>query len=125
MANTEVAKQETQQAIERRTVRPVGNICEEHDAVVLRLEMPGVSKEGLDISINGDLLTIHGRRQTYADDVNYIIRERRDADFRATYTLDERVDRSKVDAKMDNGILTVKLHLKEEVKPRTIEVKVE
>ena len=39
------------------------------------------------------------------------------------HTLDERVDRNKVDAKMDQGILTVTLHLKEEVKPRKIKVK--
>jgi HSP20 family protein len=125
MATTEVQKQETQQAAQRRTVRPIGNIYEESDAVVLRLEMPGVGKDGIDININGDSLSIYGRRNAYADNVSYVVHERRDADFRAVYTLDERVDRNKVDAKMENGILTVRLHLKEEVKPRKIDVKVE
>ena len=125
MADTAVANQDTKQAVERRTVRPIGNICEERDAVVLRLEMPGVDKSGVDVHIESDTLTISGRRETYADDVSYIVRERPNADFRATYTLDERVDREKVDAKMDNGVLTVRLHLKEEVKPRKIEVKAE
>jgi HSP20 family protein len=123
MADRAVQKQETQQATERRTIRPVGNICEENDAVVLRLEMPGVSKDGLDVNIDADTLTVHGRRNGYAEDVSYVIHERRDADYRAAYTLDQRVDREKIDAKMDNGILTVRLHLKEEVKPRKIEVK--
>ncbi|MFP4112836.1 MAG: Hsp20/alpha crystallin family protein [Spirochaetota bacterium] len=123
MADTAVEKQETKQAVERRTVRPLGNICEASDAVVLRLEMPGVSKDGIDVNIDGNTLTVHGRRNAYADDVSYVIHERRDADYRATYTLDERVDREKVDAKMENGILTVRLHLKDEVKPRKIEVK--
>lgn len=123
MADTALEKQNTQEPVQRRTVRPIGNICEEHDRVVLRLEMPGVGKDGIDININGDTLTVHGNRQSYANDVSYIVRERRDADFRATYTLDERVDREKVEAKMENGILTVQLHLKEEVKPRKIEVK--
>ncbi len=125
MASTAVQKQDMQQAPERRAIRPIGNICEEQDAVVLRLEMPGVSKDGIDVNVNGDTLSIYGRRRTYADDVAYIVRERHDADFRATYTLDERVNREKVDAKMENGILTVRLHLKEEVKPRKIDVKVE
>jgi HSP20 family protein len=123
MATQALEKQDVQKTAERRTVRPVGNICEEKEAVVLRLEMPGVSKDGIDVNIDGDTLTIRGNRRGYADDVAYLIHERRDADYRATYTLDERVDRDKVEAKMDNGILTVRLHLKDEVKPRRIEVK--
>ena len=125
MADTAVQKQETQQATDRRTIRPVGNITEENGVVTLRLEMPGVNKEGLTININGDTLSVAGKRNAYADDVRYIVHERHDADYHATYTLDERVNREKVEAKMENGVLTLNLHLKEEVKPRKIDVKVE
>lgn len=125
MATNTLEKQEVQQGSERRTIRPLGNICEENEAVVLRLEMPGVSKDGIDVNIDGDTLTIHGRRRGYADDVTYLVHERRDADYRATYTLDERVNRDKVEARMENGVLTLRLHLKDEVKPRKIEVKAE
>ena len=124
MATTAVEKQNERTA-QRRTIRPVGNICEDKDAVILRLEMPGVNKEGLDVNIDADTLTIRGTRRPYADDVQYVVRERSDADFKATYTLDQRVDREKVEAKMENGILTVTLRLKDEVKPRKIEVKAE
>lgn len=124
MADTALEKQQNQEVAQRRTVRPIGNIYEEQDKVVLRLEMPGVAKDGLDININGDTLTIYGRRRSYAEDVTYVVRERHDADYRATYTLDQRVDREKIEAKMENGILTVHLHLREEVKPRKIDVKV-
>lgn len=123
MATTTLEKQNAQQAPERRTVRPLSMISEEGDAVVLRLEMPGVSKEGIDVQIDGDTLTVHGRRNPYAENVTYVIRERANADYRAAYTLDERVDRGKVEAKMEHGVLTLRLHLKEEVKPRKIEVK--
>ncbi|MFW5784184.1 MAG: Hsp20/alpha crystallin family protein [Spirochaetota bacterium] len=125
MATQALEKQDVQQAPERRTVRPVGTICEENDAVVLRLEMPGISKDGIDVNIDGDTLWVYGQRRGYAEDVSYVNHERLDTDYRAAYTLDERVDRDKVDAKMENGILTVRLHLKEEVKPRRIEVKAE
>ena len=74
--------------------------------------------------MSSDTLTVTGRRHHDAGDVNYLVHERYNADFRSTYTLDERVDRDKVEAKMENGILEVTLHLKEEVKPRRIEVKV-
>ena len=109
--------------VEKRTLRPACTIAEYADAVVLRLEMPGVSKDGIEVSIDGNTLTVGGRRQIYADDVVYLIRERRNGDFRATYTLDERVDREKVEARIEHGILTVKLHLKDAVRPRKIEVK--
>ena len=126
MATTSVEKTGTDQVqgqdSQRRTVRPVGNICQEQDKVVLRLEMPGVRKDGLEININADTLSIQGRRDSYAHDVTYLVRERRDADFRATYTLDERVNHDKVEAKMENGVLTLTLHMKDEVKPRKIEV---
>ncbi len=122
MATTAVEKQNAAQDAARRTVRPVGNICEDKDSVVLRLEMPGVSKDGIDVNIDGDTLTVQGERSPYAEDVRYVIHERANANFRAAYTLDQRVDRNKVEAKMENGVLTVKLHLKDEVKPRKIEV---
>ena len=103
-------------------VRPAGTICEEAGAVLLRLEMPGVSKDGVDVNIDGDTLTITGRR-TADEPATYLIRERRPGDYSATYTLDARVNREKIDAKMDRGILTLTLHLRDEVKPRKIKVK--
>lgn len=116
-------KQEARKNEARRSIRPVGNIFEEKDAVVLRLEMPGVSKDDLEVSVDGDMLNIVGHRNPYADDVGYIVHERTDADFRAVYTLDQRIDRDKIEAHIERGVLTVKLKLKEEVKPRKIEVK--
>lgn len=126
MTSTELEKRNSdtlQAAPKRRAVRPRGDIWEESDVVMLRLEMPGVAKEGIDVTIEGDTLIVYGSRNGYADDVAYVIHERHDADYRAVYTLDERVDRNRVEAKIDNGVLSVALHLKSEVKPRKIEVK--
>ncbi len=108
---------------ERRVfVRPASNICEEDAAVILKLEMPGVSKDGIDVNIEGDILTVNGRRGE-RESGSFLIRERRHGDYRATYTLDERVNRDKVEATMERGVLTLTLHLKDEVKPRKISIK--
>jgi HSP20 family protein len=107
----------------KRYIRPVSNICEENGAVILRLEMPGVDKEHIEINIDGDTLTVHGKRAAEDGKKNYLLRERLTGDYHQTYTIDERVDREKVDAKMEKGVLMLTLHLKEEVKPRKIEVK--
>lgn len=109
--------------MEKKMVRPVCSIREENDAVMLELEMPGVAKDGVEINIDGDTLSIHGRRPEQNSEARYLVRERHTGDYKAVYTIDERVDREKVEAHMEHGILTVTLHLKEEVKPRKIEVK--
>lgn len=109
----------------RRFVRPLGTISEESDVVRLRLEMPGVTKDGLSVHVEGDQLLIEGARKPVEEKGTYLLRERPDCDFRQSYTLDETVDRNRIEAELADGILTVTLRLKDEVKPRKIEVKAE
>ncbi|MFP4067828.1 MAG: Hsp20/alpha crystallin family protein [Spirochaetaceae bacterium] len=107
-----------------RNVRPVGNMCWEEDGkIMLRLDMPGVEKNDVDVRIEDDQLVIHGARKEETEGTNYVLRERRPGDFHQVFTLDETVDREKIDAKMDKGVLTLTLHLQEAVKPRKIDVK--
>ncbi len=86
------------------------------------LEMPGVSHEGLDVKVENSELRIIGRRDKGREG-KHILRERGQGDFLMTYTLDETVDASKIDAVLEKGILTLTLDVKEEVKPRTIQVR--
>ncbi len=108
---------------ERRSIRPTGTIYEEDGVVRLRLEMPGVTKESLSIHVEADQLLVEGVRKSAEEKGEYLLRERPDCDYRQSYTLDETVDRTKIGAELANGVLTVTLHLKDEVKPRRIEVK--
>lgn len=121
---TRKSKSQEMRENRRRVVRPRGDIWEESDSVVLQLEMPGVSKDGIEVTVEGDSLIIYGHRSAYADDVSYLVHERYDADYRAVYTLDERIDREQINAAMESGVLTMTLQLKAEVKPRKIEVTV-
>lgn len=104
-------------------VRPFSNIMEQNDAVVLRLEMPGVRKENLELNVENDRMVIIGRRDPMPEEARYVVRERRIGEFFQSYTLDDTIDRNRIDAKLEHGILTVTLHLKESEKPRRIEVK--
>ncbi|MFP4374777.1 MAG: Hsp20/alpha crystallin family protein [Spirochaetaceae bacterium] len=116
-----MAKQEMET---RNSVRPVGNMCWEADGtVMLRLDMPGVDKDNVDVHIEDDQLIIHGSRPDESEGRSYVLRERRRGDFHQVFTLDQTIDREKVDASMDKGVLTLTLHLQEAVKPRKIEVK--
>ncbi|MFP4431103.1 MAG: Hsp20/alpha crystallin family protein [Spirochaetaceae bacterium] len=115
----------TEQATRQQVVRPLGNICEENGQVVLRLEMPGVSKDGVEIRIEDNHLIVWGHRQGADIRGTYLVRERSRGDFYQRFTLDQTVDQTKVDASMNRGVLTVSLSLKDEVKPRKIEVKSE
>ncbi len=105
------------------TVRPIGTIWEEDGVVYLRLEMPGVTKDNLDIHVEGDQLVVYGRRADLPEGAHPLVRERRRGDFRQVYTVGDTIDREKIEASLENGVLLLTLRLKEAVRPRRIEVK--
>lgn len=107
---------------QERFLRPRSNICANQDEVILSLEMPGVEKQDIELNIENNELSILGRRK-HRDAGRYLIRERVQGDFLAVYTLDETIDQEKVDAVLEDGVLTVTLHVKEAVKPRKIQIK--
>jgi HSP20 family protein len=107
----------------RPTVRACCDVLEKDGEITLKLEMPGVTKEGLKVNIDGDQLEIRGMRDVrIPEGGEYLIHEIRDADFYQLYTIDETIDRNKIDASLKNGVLTLKLGVKESQKPRRIEI---
>jgi HSP20 family protein len=116
-----MAKKEIE-AKTRRSFPACCDIYEEDGNVVLRLQMPGVTKDKLNININGNELTIRGKRTSLKQEGKYLIREIPDGDFFQKYTIDDTIDRNKIDASLKNGILTITLSIKESEKPRKIDV---
>ncbi|WP_321992469.1 Hsp20/alpha crystallin family protein [Marispirochaeta aestuarii] len=107
----------------RPTVRACCDVLENDGEITLKLEMPGVTKDGLNVNIDGDQLEIRGMRDVKRlEGGNYLIHEIREADFYQVYTIDETIDRNKIDASLKHGILTLKLGVKESQKPRKIEI---
>ena len=102
-------------------VAPV-NILETKDGYMLQAEMPGVSKEGLQVTLEGNELTIVGRRSDETVNGETLFRESNRADFQRVFQLDPAIDTARITAKIEQGLLTLTLPKSEKVKPRKIEV---
>ena len=121
----ETLVRENRNAVQRRAeqfVSPVASVVEDGDAYLLKVEMPGVNKEGLEISVENNELTITGRRDLAQIEGTLIHRESRTEDFRRVFELDPSIDTSKISARIDQGFLTLTLPKAEQVKPRKIAV---
>jgi HSP20 family protein len=121
-----IVQAEPKAAVERTDhqefVAPVVNIFETKDGYALEAEMPGVSKDGLEVMLESNEITILGRRQAEPGGGEVLLRERSGADFRRVFELDPAIDTAKISAKMEQGILTLTLPKSEQVKPRKIAV---
>ncbi len=108
------------------TVFPPLNVSEDEHHIYVRAEVPGLKPEDLELSVEGDTLTIKGERRTTpgVEKLSYHRREIESGRFSRALTLPTRVKAEKITAVAVNGILTITLPKAEEVKPRRIEVKV-
>ena len=103
-------------------VAPPVNIFETKDGYVLEAEMPGVNTQGLEVTLEGNEVTIVGRRSTESVSGEPVFRECQRADYRRVFELDPAIDTGKVAARMEQGMLTLTLPKSERVKPRKITV---
>ncbi len=106
---------------------PALDLYQNNDNVVAVVEIPGMRKEDIDISLHDGMLTITGERQATAssESDNAERTERFTGKFRRSISLPTRVDASKVSASYKEGILTVTLPKAEEAKPKKVEVTIE
>ena len=105
-----------------QSITPPASVTEIADGYVLEIEMPGVKKDGLDISAENNELTIVGRRSLPAVEGTLVHHESRRENFRRTFELDPSIDADKISAKIDQGLVTLTLPKAEHVKPRKITV---
>lgn len=113
---------EATRAQREQYVTPAASVLESGDSYLLRVEMPGVNREGLELGVEKNELTIVGRKTIPAVEGTVLHRESRTENFRRVFELDPSIDTSKVSAKIEQGILTLTLPKAEQVKPRKITV---
>jgi HSP20 family protein len=120
-----VAQKENRPVAERRaqeTVCPDVDIFEGKDEYILQAEMPGVGKDGLELTLENNELRIRGRRSVEEIKADVVYRESRPADYVRVFELDPTIETSKISAKMEQGLLTLRLPKAEKVKPRKIAI---
>ena len=105
-------------------VFPLTNLSEDKDNYYVRAELPGVKGDQLDIQVTGNNLAISGERKIAAEEegARYHRREREAGTFSRMIGLPGEVDTDKVDANLQNGILTVVVPKAEIAKPKQISV---
>ena len=101
---------------------PAATVLETADGYTLEVEMPGVSKESLEMWVENNELTILGRRSMPAVEGTRIHQESRPENFRRSFELDPSIDAAKISAKIEQGVVSLTLPKAEQVKPRKITV---
>ena len=101
------------------------DIREDGDSLVVEAELPGFKKEEVDITLENQTLTISAeKKEEHREEKkgDYLLNERRYSRFLRSFTLPPTVDEKTVNAKLEDGVLTVSLNKREESKPRKITV---
>jgi HSP20 family protein len=108
------------------TWAPACDIYETDKDLVLKVEIPGIKKEDVKVSLENNVLMIHGERKFEEETKreNYHRVERDYGEFLRSFTLPPFIEPDKIFAEFKDGLLTVMLPKREEAKPKLIEVKV-
>lgn len=107
------------------TFVPPCDIVEEKDRLLVRMDLPGLCKEDVNVTLQDGVLTVKGERKIEdAKDASYYLRERAAGEFNRSVELPVAVNAAKIEAHFRNGVLEITLPKAEEAKPKQIEIKV-
>ncbi len=119
-------KQATQTAREReqqRTALPAVDVFEDESGITLLADMPGVPKDKLELSVEGDTLWVEGNVQPQIPDgLEEIYAEVRVPRYRRSFNLTRELDATKIDAKLKDGVLTLRIPKQAQAQTRRIAV---
>ncbi len=102
---------------------PATDIYETPEELVLVADMPGVGPDRLDVTVEDNVLTLHGRPEGAEGPGEVLLEEFQTGEYYRRFQLPADYDASKVDAALKQGVLTLRLPKSDRLKPRRIEVK--
>jgi len=110
--------------LEVRGWSPAIEVFEKKDKYVVKAELPGMKEEDIDVSVEGDTLTIKGERKAESEvkEEDYYCCERSYGSFSRSIAVPSNVDAKKIEASYEDGVLEVSLPKAPEVKPKKISV---
>jgi HSP20 family molecular chaperone IbpA len=112
-------------SVPQNALAPAVDITESESGITLLADMPGVSKDRLTLTVEGENLTIEGRAQIdVPENIELLHSEVRSPYFRRAFTLSRDLDPGKIEATLRNGVLKMHIPKSEEARPKRIEVKV-
>ncbi|MFZ1102243.1 MAG: Hsp20/alpha crystallin family protein [Hyphomicrobiaceae bacterium] len=116
-------EQKQEGTVPARSFVPNADIYETDQALIVLLEMPGVDKSNIDVSVEDDALTVEGKIDfSKYQGLSPIYAEYPVGHYRRGFALSNRIDQHKISAEMSDGVLTITLPKVEEVKPRRISI---
>lgn len=109
--------------VPERTIAPRASVYETANEVILELEMPGVSRDSIDVSVENDELTVTARRVLQVDEgAEWLHQERLPFNYRRAFILSDRVDTANIAAGYVDGVLKLTLPKAPEAKPKKITI---
>src|SRR5437868_10700484 len=115
-----------EEALTTTRFAPPVDIYEDEHNITLKLEVPGIDENDIDVRIDNNSLTVHGERKIEKEEKEENFRrvERQYGSFTRSFTLPDTVDTGQVHANYDKGVLKISLAKKAEAKPKQIKVNV-
>lgn len=105
-------------------LRPPADVFEDSDGITLRLDVPGVAKERLNIQADQNTLTIEGDVQIVMPaGMEALLAEVHSTHYRRSFALSGELESNKAEANLKDGVLTVRIPKRAELRPRRIEVR--
>ncbi len=114
------------EALDTGTFMPPVDVYEDEHNITLKVEVPGIKQDDIDVRLENNTLTIRGQRKLEKEEKeeNFHRIERRYGSFVRSFTLPNTVDTEKVNAEYDNGVLKIMLTKRAEARPKQIKVNV-
>ena len=123
-ASARDGKQSLMNATSAAAIRPFVDIFETADGITLRADMPGVSKEGLNLRVEGANLLIEGTINIVTEQrMSALYADVRSTQYRRSFVLGNELEAANIDANLQDGILTVRIPKRADLRPRKIEVR--
>jgi HSP20 family molecular chaperone IbpA len=126
--SNEMTKQATGKAAASKTmerpIRPAVDIFEDDTGITVQADLPGVSRERLDIQIDRDNLAIEGKAEIpMPEGLEAIYADVNSTHYQRSFTLSHELDGEKAEASFKDGVLTLRIPKREQYQPRKIEVR--